>query len=93
MRRRFLLAGGLLILALLALKRAQAVISSNSEVFSLYGSVLHPSPQGMLALQNPGDVVTTMIEAVLLLLAALLLGITGMALLLAGLLGREAEQA
>jgi len=47
----------------------------------------------MLALQNPGDVVTTMIEAVLLLLAALLLGITGMALLLAGLLGRGAEQA
>jgi hypothetical protein len=93
MRRRFLLAGGLLILALAAMKRAQAVISSNREVFSLYGSVLHPSPQSILTLQSPGDAATAMIEAVLLLLAALLLGITGMALLLADLLRRGAEQA
>jgi hypothetical protein len=90
MRSRFILVGGVLIIfSFAALKKALEIISNNRDVFPLYGSILHPSPQSIVALQNPGEVATPMIAAVLLLLFACLAGAASIALVVAGLISRS----
>lgn len=90
MRTRLILVGSVLAtLSYLAFRKALDIISSNRESFSIYGSVLHPSPQSIAALQNPGEVATGMIAAVLLLLFASLAGIAGIGLIAAGLISRS----
>jgi hypothetical protein len=90
MRSRFIPLGGVLIIfSFVALKKALEIISNNMDVFSFYGSILHPSPQSIVALQNPGEVATPMIAAVLLLLFACLSGAASIALIVAGLISRS----
>ncbi len=92
MRTRLILVGSALAtLSYLAFRKALDIISSNQELFSIYGSVLHPSPQGIAALQNPGEVATGITAAVLLLLFACLTGAVGTTLIVAGLISRSSR--